>query len=95
MKHYCAKLHANLKPRERETLKTIESNNNSDKNTEQNEDDESSTEVDIDNRFNFVRSASDEAPAPNQYVQECRNRSNDSEASKIEIEIVSANWIEH
>ena len=68
MKYYYAKFYAQVKVRERETLKTLESNNDSDENTDYDEDDESSAEVIIDNRFVFVREVPNEDPVPNQHV---------------------------
>ena len=49
----------------------------------------------VDNRFVFVRKVPDEAPEPNQHVPEWIKRSNDAEATKIEFERVSSNWIEY
>ena len=73
----------------------MESNNDSDKNTDYDEDGESSAEANIDNRLIFVRIVPDEAPAPRQHVSEWRKSSNDDEASTIDFERASTNWIEY
>ena len=73
----------------------LESNNDSDENKDYDEDNEQSEEAAIDNRLFFVRQVPDEAPAPNKYLSEWRKRRNDTEATKIEFERVSPNWIEY
>ena len=93
MKHFCVRSCAQLKARDRETLKTMKSNNDNDTKVEDDEDDESSAKEDVDNIFIFVITVPDEDPGPNQKVQEWRQRSDDAEAAKIDFERVSANWI--
>ena len=60
--------HTQVKEREREKLKMLESNDSSDEYAETNENDELFVEVDVDNRFVFVRAVPDKAPTPNKHV---------------------------
>ena len=57
------------KAREREKLRTSDSNNNSDENEKNDENDESSSEEDVDNRFGFVRTVPDNDPKQKKHAQ--------------------------
>ena len=93
MKDYYARFYPQVKALEREKIKSSESYNNSDENTETDGNDESSAKEQDDSRFGFVRTVPDEAPAPNKYMQERKKRSNDAAVAKTEFEKASANWI--